>query len=63
MLLASSAVCAHHAVFFAWAHTAPPDTYNDHYEKWFYVYGILILVQPLIAAAVIYLLRRKDKTA
>ena len=61
ILLISSLLCGYNAVYFAWAHTAPPDTHNDYYEKWYYIYGILFVIQPLVAAAIIYFLRPKTK--
>jgi len=61
LLLATSALCTYNAAYFAWAHTAQPDTHNDYYKLMFNIYGTLALILPIAAVLIFYLLRSKTK--
>jgi len=58
-LLFATLWCGYLAAYFAWAQTAPPDTYNEVYERKYYIHGSLFLVFPVAAILSIYLLRPK----
>ncbi|PXA03245.1 hypothetical protein DDZ13_12525 [Coraliomargarita sinensis] len=55
-------LCGYSAAYYAWAHTAPPDTHNDYYERMHLIYFGATLACILSAALSMIWLWPKQKT-
>lgn len=59
LLLAAAALCVYSATYFAWAHTASPDTHNAYYKSMCIIYFNLFIACLVLAGAFVYYLRPK----